>query len=311
MFSVVPWPVGAFLSLSFLHYDVFTDEALAGNQLAVFLDGRGLSTEKMQALAREMNFCESTFILPPEAPGTDVRMRIFTPVNELPMAGHPTIGSAFGLAHTGVIRPGSSRFVFGLGVGPVPVDLEWDGSRLRFVWMTQLKPAFGPHVDAREAVAAAIGVGSADLAPTPIQEVSTGLRFLFVPLRSRDAVDRAPSDASALRRLKSSAGIDLPVFLFTVLPPGSPETAYSRMFAPTFGMVEDPATGSASGALGCYLVRHGLVTGDSARRMVSLQGVAMGRPSRIHIDIESSGGEIAAVKVGGTAVLVGRGDMLV
>ena len=298
--------------LSFLHYDVFTDEALEGNQLAVFLDGRGLSTERMQAIAREMNFSESTFVLPPEAAGTDVRMRIFTPGNELPMAGHPTIGSAFALAHTGVIRTGQSRFVFGLGVGPVPVDLEWEGTRLRFAWMTQLKPVFGPAIDAREAVAAAIGLEVVDLAPDlPIQQVTTGLPFLFVPLRSRDAVDRASCDVSAFRRLRSSHGIDLGIFLFAVLPQGSRETAYSRMFAPGFGMVEDPATGSASGALGCYLVRHGLVTGDASRRMVSLQGVAMGRPSRIHIAIDSRGDEIVSVKVGGSSVLVARGEFLV
>jgi trans-2,3-dihydro-3-hydroxyanthranilate isomerase len=297
--------------LSFLQYDVFTDEALAGNQLAVFLDGRGLSTERMQAIAREMNFSESTFILPPEAAGTDVRMRIFTPGNELPMAGHPTVGSTFALAHTGAIRTGLSRFVFGLGVGPVPVDLKWEGTRLRFAWMTQLKPVFGPAIDAREAVAAAIGLEAADLAPDlPIQQVTTGLPFLFVPLRSRDAVDRASCDVSAFRRLKSSNAIDVGIFLFAVLPPGSSETVYSRMFAPGFGMVEDPATGSASGALGCYLVRHGLVTGDASRRMVSLQGVAMGRPSRIHIAIDSRGDEIVSVKVGGSSVLVARGEFV-
>jgi trans-2,3-dihydro-3-hydroxyanthranilate isomerase len=296
----------------FLQYDVFTDEALTGNQLAVFLDGRGLSTERMQAIAREMNFSESTFILPAEAAETDVRMRIFTPGNELPMAGHPTIGSTFALAHTGTIGAGSSRFVFGLGVGPVPVDLEWDGDRLRFAWMTQSKPVFGPAFDARDAVAAAIGLGSADLAPDlQIQQVSTGLPFLFVPLRSRDAVDRASGDASAHRRLMSSIGVDLGIFLFAVLPSGSPETAYSRMFAPAFGIVEDPATGSASGALGCYLVRHTLVTGDDSMQMVSLQGVAMGRPSRIYISIDSRGDDIVSVKVGGTAVLVARGELFV
>jgi trans-2,3-dihydro-3-hydroxyanthranilate isomerase len=300
------------LALSFLHYDVFTDEPLTGNQLAVFLDARGLSAERMQAIAREMNFAESTFILPPETAGTDVRMRIFTPANEIPMAGHPTIGSTFALAHTGTIARGLPRFVFGLGVGPIPVDLEWEGSGLRFAWMTQLKPLFGPPIDAREAAAAAIGVAIDDLAPDlPIQEISTGLPFLFVPLRSRDVVDRASGDVSAFRRLKASTGIDLPIFLFAVQPPGSAETAYSRMFAPGLGVVEDPATGSASGALGCYLVRHGLVKGDASRTMVSLQGVAMKRPSKIHIAIDTRAGEIAAVGVGGTAVLVGRGELIV
>jgi trans-2,3-dihydro-3-hydroxyanthranilate isomerase len=298
--------------LSFLHYDVFTDTPLAGNQLAVFLDGRGLSTERMQALAREMNFSESTFILPAEAAGTDVRMRIFTPDRELPMAGHPTIGSTFALAHAGVIRPGAARVVFGLGVGPVPVDLEWDDTGLRFASMTQLKPTFGTPVDARDEVAAAIGLNEADLAPNlPVQDVSCGLKFLLVPVGSREAVDRAVSDGGALRRLRSSTGIDLPIFLFAMLPPGSTHTVHSRMFAPGFGIIEDPATGGACGPLGSYLVRHRLVSGDAAHRIVNAQGVAMGRPSTIHIAIGERDGEIVDVKVGGTAVLVGRGEMLV
>ena len=305
------------MSLSFLHYDVFTGDPLTGNQLAVFLDGRGLTTDRMQAVAREMNFSESTFILPAETPGTDVRMRIFTPATEMPMAGHPTIGSTFALAHTGVIRPGAPRFVFGLGVGPVPVDLEWEGSRLRFAWMTQLNPTFGPALlgpplEARDAVAAAMGLGAGDLvSDLPVQQVSCGVPFLMVPIRSREAVDRAMSDSSAFRRLATSTGIDLPIFLFAISPPGSPETVYSRMFAPEFGIIEDPATGGASGPLGCYLVRHRLVSGDAARRIISLQGVAMGRPSRIHVSIASRAGEIAEVKVGGEAVLVASGELLV
>lgn len=300
------------MSLHFLHYDVFTREPLTGNQLAVFLDGRGLTTERMQALAREMNFSESTFILPSESPDTDLRMRIFTPATEMPMAGHPTIGSAFALAHTGVIRHGVSRAVFGLGVGPVPVDLEWAENRLRFAWMTQLNPKFGPVLDTRTAVAAAIGLGERDLVPDlPVQQVSCGVPCLIVPIFSREAVDRAMSDAAALRRLAVSTGIDLPIFLFAMSSPGSTETVYSRMFAPEFGIVEDPATGSASGPLGCYLVRHGLVSGDAALRIVSLQGAAMGRPSRIHVAIASHNGEITTVKVGGEAVLVARGEILV
>ena len=305
------------MALSFLHYDVFTHEPLTGNQLAVFLDARGLTADRMQALAREMNFSESTFILPPEAAGTDVRIRIFTPAAEMPMAGHPTIGSAFALAHTGVIRPVASRVVFGLGVGPVPVDLEWEGERLRFAWMTQLNPTFGPallepRLAAREAVAAAIGLGAGDLVPDlPVQQVSCGVPFLLVPIRSPEAVDRAMSEASAFRRLAVSTGIDLPIFLFAMLPPGSTETVHTRMFAPEFGIIEDPATGSASGPLGCYLVCHRLVSADAALRIVSLQGVAMGRPSRIHVSIASRAGEIVEVKVGGQAVLVGRGELLV
>ena len=297
------------MTLSYLHYDVFTDHALTGNQLAVFLDARGLTTTQMQSLAREMNFSESTFILPAETGETGVRMRIFTPATEMPMAGHPTIGSTFALARTGVIRAGASRFVFSLNVGAVPVDLEWDGEELRFAWMTQLNPAFGRVVGDRESVAAALGLSEADLVEgLPVQEVNCGVPFLIVPVRSPEAVDRAVTDASALRRL-ASRGVDLPIFFFAMSRPGSDRTVYSRMFAPELGVVEDPATGSASGPLGCYLLRHGLISPDGATEIVSLQGVAMGRPSRIHVSISSRAGEITQVKVGGRAVLVARGEL--
>src|SRR5206468_11093009 len=129
-------------SYRYLHLDVFTDQLFGGNQLAVFLDGRGLPPDAMQAIAKEMNFAESTFVLPAEQRGTDVRMRIFTPAEELPMAGHPTIGSTFALARVGVINSERERFVFGLGIGPVPVSLEWTGDDLAFAWMTQLSPTF-------------------------------------------------------------------------------------------------------------------------------------------------------------------------
>jgi len=300
------------MPLSYLHYDVFTGDALLGNQLAVFTDARGLDTAKMQRLAREMNFSESTFILPAERSDTDIRMRIFTPMNEMPMAGHPTIGSTFALAQTGVIRPGAARFVFGLNIGPVPVDLEWNGAALRFAWMTQSTPTFGAIVADRGAVAAALGLEVADLVEgLPVQEVSCGVPFLLVPVRDREAVDRAISDAAAFRRLTATTKLDRAIFMFSTDPAGSTETAYSRMFAPEFGIIEDPATGSASGPLGCYLVHHGVVAGEAAQKMLSLQGAAMGRASRIHISIDGDRREISRVRVGGEAVLVGRGELLV
>src|SRR5215510_12913400 len=129
-------------SYRYLHYDVFSDRLFGGNQLAVFLDGRGLATNTMQSMAKEMNFSETTFVLPAERVDTDVCMRIFTPSAELPIAGHPTIGSTFALARAGVIAPGRDRFVFGLGIGPVPVELTWRNDELSFAWMTQPLPAF-------------------------------------------------------------------------------------------------------------------------------------------------------------------------
>jgi trans-2,3-dihydro-3-hydroxyanthranilate isomerase len=297
------------VALPYLHYDVFTDERLAGNQLAVFFEAEQLTAAQMQRIAREMNFSESTFILPPERSDTDVRVRIFTPGNELPMAGHPTIGSTFALAHMDVIKAGTRRYVCGLGVGPVPVDLEWDGEALQFAWMTQLAPTFEAPVVYRREVAAAIGVAEADLVPElPIQAVSCGVPFLLVPIRNQHAVDLAITDASAVRRLKEETGLDLPIFVFSFTKPAA---VHSRMFAPEFGIIEDPATGAASGPLGCYLVQHGLVEGEQARHIVSMQGVVMGRPSRIHIAIRGTRDAITEVKVGGQAVLVARGEMIV
>jgi trans-2,3-dihydro-3-hydroxyanthranilate isomerase len=281
-------------------------------------------------------------------------MRIFTPATEMPMAGHPTIGSTFALADSGVIEPGTPRFVFHLNAGPTPVDLEWDGDRLAFAWMTQPNPVFGRMVNDRAAVAETIGLAAGDLLPgVPVQEVSCAVPFLFVPLRDAETVDRAISDAAAFRRLAKSTGIDLPVFLFALDagpasrgpaytdrragsasadPPGTdrraglalagpPTMIYSRMFAPEFGITEDPATGIASGPLGCYLVKHALITPTAARAIVSRQGVAMGRASSVHISIAVEddthprpgygGLVITDVKVGGEAVLVARGELLV
>jgi trans-2,3-dihydro-3-hydroxyanthranilate isomerase len=328
---------------------VFTDTPLAGNQLAVFTDAAGLETETMQRLAREMNFPESTFVLPVEWAGTDIRLRIFTPATEMPIAGHPTIGSTFALAALGLIKPGTSRFVFHLNVGPTPVDLEWEGDRLSFVWMMQPNPVFGPIVEDVGQVAAALSLTVDDLLPdVPVQQVSCGVPFLFVPLRDVAAVDRALSDSAAFRRLAQSIGLNLPIFVFALdhrgpgkvratdsvsLPPTTdhqPPTAdhqpptnatnvYSRMFAPEFGITEDPATGIASGPLGSYLVQHGLVTPDAGESIVSRQGVAMGRASQIHISVSSTDGVdsgqggriISNVKVGGQAVLVARGEFLI
>ena len=181
-----------------MHYDVFTRVPFTGNQLAVFLDGRDLEPSMMQAIAREMAFSETTFILPAEERGTDVRMRIFTPGAELPMAGHPTIGSTFALAQSGVIVPGRPSITFGLGVGPTPVALEWKNEHLRFAWMTQKPPEFGPIVADTQAVAAALGVRRDDIAgELPIQQVSCGVPFLFVPMHTRAGVDRALQLAGA------------------------------------------------------------------------------------------------------------------
>jgi trans-2,3-dihydro-3-hydroxyanthranilate isomerase len=302
-------------SYRYLHYDVFTDHLFGGNQLAVFLDGRGLGAETMQAIAKEMNFSETTFVLPPESAGTDVRMRIFTPGEELPMAGHPTIGTTFALARAGVIGRGRERFLFGLGIGPVPVTMTWTGDDLTFAWMTQSLPTFGEPILDPARAAAALSLSPAAVSGTgqPVQVVSCGVPFLFVPLTTRSAVDNAVVNRDVLDGLFQAAKTTAHgVFLFSAEPRGARATVYSRMFAPEIGIHEDPATGSASGPLGCYLVRHKVVPADKAEAILSLQGVKMGRPSHVHISIGvDKSGEIASVRVGGEAVLAGEGTLYV
>ena len=226
----------------YLHYDVFTNRPFEGNQLAVFPNAQGLSAEQMQTITREMNFSECTFLLPAETSGTDVRMRIFTPGAELPMAGHPTIGTTFALANGGVIAAGAERFVFGLGVGPTVVELAWRGSRLEFAWMDQKTPDFRGPASPVADILQSIGVDPAHLDPRglPVQEVSCGVPFIYVPLASRAAVDDAEPDLRAMRALRSAfpEGHNA-VFLFAMEPAGSDVTVYSRMFAPDLGVAED------------------------------------------------------------------------
>ena len=296
----------------YLHLDVFTRRALAGNQLAVFLHADDLSPEVMQRIALEMAFPETTFVLAPQRADTDVKMRIFTPRRELPLAGHPTIGSTFALAREGVIGPDRDEVVFELGVGPTPVSLEWAGDELTFAWMHQPRPEFGPVVDAAVEIGATLGLDPAVLhADLPVQVVSCGLPVLLVPLATRAAVDAIQFELGPVRGVFSQCDLDvLPVFAFSLERGDDDATAYSRMFAPTFGIPEDPATGGASGPLGSYLLDHGAVSPTAARQMVSLQGVAMGRPSRVHISVASDRGAVTSVRVGGAAVVVAEGALL-
>lgn len=287
----------------YLHYDVFTDRRFGGNQLAVFPDAAGLSAQTMQQIAREIGFAETTFVTESERSGTDVRMRIFTPGSELPMAGHPVVGSTFALARDGAITAGRTDWTFGLNIGPTPVSMEWSESRLDFAWMTQRAPEFGPVFDDAKRVAAALGLREDDVRATglPVQQVSCGVPFVFVPLATRSAVDRATPDPKLL---------DFEAYLFTTERHASDNaTTYSRMFAPQFGIIEDPATGGASGPLGSYLVKHRVVPPERADRLLNLQGVKLGRPSWIHISIGTSNGDISKVRVGGTSVFVAEGTM--
>jgi trans-2,3-dihydro-3-hydroxyanthranilate isomerase len=241
-------------------------------------------------------------------------MRIFTPGSELPMAGHPTIGTTFALADEGVIARGRRDFVFECGVGLIPVELEWYGDVLSFVWMTQPLPSFGPELVTRGDLASAIGLEAHELVDLPLEIVSCGVPYLMIPLATRAAVDKVIIDQRALTAVFQRSRIaSHALFVFTTDRTGATgdETVYSRMLAPDIGIAEDPATGSAAGPLGCYLLHHGVVTAEQAISMLSLQGVKMKRPSRLYISVESRDEVISRVRVGGKSVLVAEGSIVV
>ena len=262
--------------------DVFTDRKFGGNQLAVFRDGTGVRDELMQAAAKELNLPETTFVVPAEH-GGDHRLRIFTPARELPFAGHPTVGTAFVLAGS---RDATLRLEEQVGTLQVTVR---DG----FTEMEQPLPTFEPVAD-RDAVAASVSLDAGDLEPAlPIEVGSSGNRFMFVAVKTLDAVKRA-----------SPRGLAEAAYIFTTQTVEPSSTVHGRMYAPWQGIAEDPATGSANGPLGAYLVRHGLSDGT---RIVSEQGFEMGRRSLLYVRVGGGRDRITSVHVGGRCAIAGGG----
>ncbi|HYG79099.1 MAG TPA: PhzF family phenazine biosynthesis protein [Pyrinomonadaceae bacterium] len=289
--------------------DVFTDRPFGGNPLAVVTNGRGISSELMQSIAKELNLSETTFVLPPDDPANDYRVRIFTPSAELPMAGHPTVGTSFVLAREHMIRLGGDEVTIKLeeGVGTIPVDITFKGGAPDLIWMRQPLPTFGPRFDDASAIAEMLSVPPEALDETlPVEVVSCGVPFLFVPLKSLEAARSIRFRVDVWERSLGGFATSM-VFVFTKETelPGS--TVHSRMFAPGMGILEDPATGGASGPLGCYLVRHKVFPAAQRAEFTSEQGVEMGRPSIIQIVVEQEEGRITGVRVGGRCVFMGEG----
>jgi trans-2,3-dihydro-3-hydroxyanthranilate isomerase len=269
--------------------DVFTDTALEGNGLAVFTDARELPEETLQPLARELNLSETVYVYPAEQ-GGHARIRIFTPMDELPFAGHPVLGTAFVLSAPLQLP----EIMLETGKGIVPIRLEREEDRIVFGWMSQPIPTVEPFAAADELLAA-VGVESSEL---PVELYDNGVRHVYIALPSTEAVEALDPDLQALKRLQGIVG--------TNCFAGEGSSWKTRMFAPADGVPEDPATGSAAGPLACHLARHGRIGfGDEIE--IS-QGAEIRRPSTLHARVTGSAEKIESVEVGGSAVVVARGE---
>jgi trans-2,3-dihydro-3-hydroxyanthranilate isomerase len=299
----------------FVQLDVFTSRPLEGNQLAVFTDARGLTDAELQALAREMNLSETTFILPrePEVEAMQgVRARIFTVAEELPFAGHPTLGTAAVLHQLAVARAGanaSPEVLLQLNVGKIPVTFSVGDGGSTFGEMRQRDPQFGT-VHSHEDIARATGIPLDDLDPDlPIQTVSTGVAFAMVPLRRRQALRDLRFNFSQAAPYLERSDAKFLYFVTRDTAGAQGEDATGRLHARMiFYNGEDPATGSAAGCCAAWMVQHGVATSDEPALIV--QGVEMHRPSYIHVRATSSGNKVTNVRVGGHTVEVLRGEVV-
>lgn len=288
--------------------DVFTDRPYAGNQLAVLPDARGLSGEQMQTITREFNLSETAFVLPPEK-GGDHRVRIFTPGFEMPMAGHPSVGTAYVLARLGMIAQvdsGQTVTCFEEGVGPIDMTIEWQGGQPQRIYMDQPIPVHGAQFSDRAGIARMLSLDVAQIDDSlPIEIVSSGVPFLYVPVKGIEAIRTLRFRADVWEQVLKEMDTP-PIFVFTTETESEKSAAHCRMFAPQMGLIEDPATGAASGPLGSYLLRHGLVA-DASAGIISEQGYEMGRPSQILIRIVGTGDQLTRVQIGGQCASIGSG----
>ena len=292
--------------------DVFTNQRFGGNQLAVFPDASGIAAELMPRIAREFNFSETTFVFPPNDPNHTARVRIFTPGSELQFAGHPTVGTAHVLASIGAIplTGDETRIVLEEGVGPVPVTVRCTNGRPTFAQLSVAQlPRVTPPPRPAEMLAAMLSLTPHDLAGDGMapEAISCGTPFLFVPLRNRAAVARARIKLDLYDSVLDGYLTDK-VFFFALDPERPGSQVRARMFAPSSGITEDPATGSAATGLGGYLAARDPRQDGTLRWRIE-QGFEMGRPSILDVDVDTQEGKITAVRVGGETVMMSEGQM--
>jgi trans-2,3-dihydro-3-hydroxyanthranilate isomerase len=285
----------------YLVVDVFTEHPLEGNALAVFPHASNMDDGLMQKIARELNLAETTFVVPATRADCTVSVRIFTPLREMIFAGHPTIGTAFVLMEEGMVPEKSEHFVLEEKVGPVPIRVE-RGQR-PLIWLRTPPIHYGKIYD-RALCAEMLGLEPKNLLDVNPQFVSAGNPTVFIPVADKPSVDRALLDMRGLKIIKGSDDEPFCVFVFTPTSDG----AYSRMFAPEYGVIEDPATGSSTGPLASFMMRHGLVSGVAGNRFVSEQGTKMGRRSLLYVHIVGQDG-IDGIDVGGYVTPVAEATM--
>jgi len=281
--------------------DVFTTQPLEGNPLAVFPEASGLDDVTMQKIAREMNLSETVFVVPATRASFSAGVRIFTPTRELPFAGHPTVGTSFVLLDEGTVPAGTKQFVLEEKVGPVPIRVET--SERPLIWLTTPPISYGRTYD-RLRCAQALGVAAHDLLDITPQWLSAGNPTVFIALRDRRAVDDAWLDSHGVSIIKGADAVPICVFVFSPAPEG----AYARMFAPEYGVPEDPATGSSTGPLAAFMIRHHLVSGAAETRFVSEQGAKMGRRSLLYVELHGAGGA-DGIDVGGYVTPIAEGTL--
>lgn len=297
--------------MRYLTVDVFTDAMFGGNQLAVFPDASAIPPSAMPKIAREFNYSETTFVLPPSDPKHTRRVRIFTPGGELAFAGHPTVGTAHVLAAIGDVKlsGAETKIVFEEGVGPVPVTIRAESGKPVFAQLSVAKlPEVGPQPPRAEKLAAMLSLAPDDLVGNdmPAEAISCGTPFLFIPLRDRAAVGRARVKGDLFEQiLRGYWTTKVMVFALDGERPDSDVRA--RMFAPDIGVPEDPATGSAAVGLGGYLASRD-PRFDGTLQWIVEQGFEMGRPSILEVEADKRGGKITGVRVGGKSILVCEGD---
>ncbi|WP_096189965.1 PhzF family phenazine biosynthesis protein [Evansella halocellulosilytica] len=294
--------------------DVFTDRLFGGNQLAVLPNAEGLSDQLMQKIAAELNLSETAFVFQATNPENHNRVRFFTPQTELPMAGHPTIGTAYVLTSNAIIKTkqGANQLVFEEGVGNIIVTVHNENNEIKHIEMNQPLPKFGDYFSRIDSAAELLSLNQTDIDTRfPIQSVSTGVPFLFIPVKSTRTMKDINFNSEIWKKMFRHNEYTKHIFVFSTDKANEESIVRSRMFAPAMGIAEDPATGAASGPLGAYLVEHGIVTTqqNGNYKIRSEQGVEMGRPSFIDITVVKQEDHYKEIKIGGTVVEVGNGSL--